>query len=173
MSGVDKGNEKILHRAALVHFTQTASPSGRMQYHIEDSTANPPRPPSKNESFSSTGTCRHLSPTTGPLPTVHCWQSTMHCPDSANGEKDGPQLMKGRRFKVIVVLLNMTSFLVSVSPNFYFKKIKRKHNNSKSKQKSYKARSMAQSCSRTINYVFNLYYFWGQKFFPQRPKMRY
>lgn len=31
----------------------------------------------------STHTCRRLSPTTGPLPTVHCWQSTMHCPDSA------------------------------------------------------------------------------------------
>lgn len=28
-------------------------------------------------------TCILLSPTTGSLPTAHCWQSTMHCPDSA------------------------------------------------------------------------------------------
>lgn len=42
LSGLDKGNEKILDRAASVHLTQTASPSGRMQYHTEDSTANPP-----------------------------------------------------------------------------------------------------------------------------------
>lgn len=32
-------------------------------------------------------TCRGLSPTTGPLPTAHCWQSTMHCPDSAKWGK--------------------------------------------------------------------------------------
>lgn len=35
----------------------------------------------------STDTCRRLSPTTGLLPTVHCWQSTMHCPDSAKWGK--------------------------------------------------------------------------------------
>lgn len=35
----------------------------------------------------SSDTCRCLSPTTGPLPTVHCWQSTMHCPNSAKWGK--------------------------------------------------------------------------------------
>lgn len=35
----------------------------------------------------SSDTCRYLSPTTGPLPTVHCWQSTMHCPNSAKWGK--------------------------------------------------------------------------------------
>lgn len=45
------------------------------------------KPPTTNPHRSSTDTCRRLSPTTGPLPTVHCWQSTMHCPDSAKWGK--------------------------------------------------------------------------------------
>lgn len=98
------------HREALVPIMQPAPPSGRMQNHTLQQ-----REEGTNPSFLSTETCRYLGPTTGPLPTVHCWQSTMHCPDSANGGKDGPRVMKGRRFKVTVVLLNMTSFLVSAT----------------------------------------------------------
>lgn len=39
--------------------------------------------PRKSSTSSRIYTCRRLSPNTGPLATAHCWQSTMHCPDSA------------------------------------------------------------------------------------------
>lgn len=43
--------------------------------------------PQHHPTSASSDTCRCLSPTTGPLPTVHCWQSTMHCPNSAKWGK--------------------------------------------------------------------------------------
>lgn len=44
----------------------------------------------------------------------------MHCPDSANGEEDGPRVMKGRRFKVIVVPLNIDFIFGICFPQFLF-----------------------------------------------------
>lgn len=117
---------QVLTKTTTNYPTEQLQLTSHRQLHLEAEYSITPysEPRSNKPSFLSTDTCRLLSPTTGPLPTVHCWQSTMHCPDSANGEKDGPRVMKGRRFKVIVVLSNMTSFLVSASPNFYLREIK-------------------------------------------------
>lgn len=50
-------------------------------------TCSVQKTPDRRPTSGSTDTCRRLSPTSGSLPTAHCWQSTMHCPDSANGER--------------------------------------------------------------------------------------